>query len=162
MYNAKPIVSEKFWILERNGERVGTIRKVDSDYEVKVDESCTIVTYQELLDKYNEDLFTYYKEAVRTTVTVFGYPTEHGEVFNVEQEDHIPTFTKSAKSTVRHCAGYYGIKFPKGWVTSFCPKFATLKSYEFIGPFKTESDMNIGIKRERDCESQQQLVSMRS
>jgi len=163
MYNAKPIVTGKFWILERHGERVGTIRSLEQDtYEVKEKDTCIILHKTNLLDKYSTELFNYYKEAVRATVAVFDYPTEYSEVFNSEQCDDIPTFTKTAKSTVRYCAGHYGIKFPKGWVTSFCPKLATLKSYEYIGPFKSESDMNIGIKRERECESRQQITSIRS
>ena len=40
-------------------------------------------------------------------------------------------FTKSKKSKSLYCAGYYIIKFDKGWVRSFCPKLVTLESYDY-------------------------------
>ena len=40
-----------------------------------------------------------------------------------------------------YAAGYYIIKFDKGWVRSFCPKLVTLEKYEHKGPFKTELEM---------------------
>jgi hypothetical protein len=50
----------------------------------------------------------------------------------------IPLFTKSEKSKSVYCAGYYVVKFDKGWVKSFCPKLITLERNDFKGPFKTE------------------------
>jgi hypothetical protein len=40
-----------------------------------------------------------------------------------------------------YCAGYYIIRFDKGWVKSFCPKLITIERYENRGPFKTEFEM---------------------
>jgi len=45
-----------------------------------------------------------------------------------------------------YCAGYYIIKFDKGWVRSFCPKLVTLESYDYKGPFKTEFTMREELK----------------
>ena len=53
----------------------------------------------------------------------------------------VPLFAKSAKSKSQYCAGYYVIKFRKGWVKSFCPKLITLERYPFHGPYKTEIEM---------------------
>jgi hypothetical protein len=53
----------------------------------------------------------------------------------------LPLFTKSEKSKSLYCAGYYIIKFDKGWVKSFCPKLITIERYISKGPFKTESSM---------------------
>jgi hypothetical protein len=53
----------------------------------------------------------------------------------------LPLFTKSGDSKSLYCAGYYVIKFDKGWVKSFCPKLITLQRYPYQGPFKTEIEM---------------------
>ena len=60
-------------------------------------------------------------------------------VYDVRQK--LPIYSKSDKSKSQYCAGYYVIKFRKGWVKSFCPKLITLERYENRGPFKTELEM---------------------
>lgn len=60
-------------------------------------------------------------------------------MFDVKR--HLPLFTKSNKSKSVYCAGYYIIKFDKGWVKSFCPKLITVERYQYEGPFKTELEM---------------------
>ena len=53
----------------------------------------------------------------------------------------LPLFTKSKDSKSLYCAGYYVIRFEKGWVKSFCPKLITLQRYQYKGPFKTDLEM---------------------
>ena len=53
------------------------------------------------------------------------------QIFDVQKK--LPLFTKSKKSKSLYCAGYYIIKFEKGWVRSFCPKMLTLDRYLFKG-----------------------------
>ena len=60
-------------------------------------------------------------------------------MFNVQKK--LPLFTKSPDSKSLYCAGYYIIRFDKGWVKSFCPKLITIERYENKGPFKTELEM---------------------
>ena len=52
-----------------------------------------------------------------------------------------PHLAKSFKSKSLYCAGYYIIKFDKGWVKSFCPKLVTLETYDYKGPFKQKLEM---------------------
>ena len=56
-------------------------------------------------------------------------------------------FTKSEKSKSLYCAGYYIIKFDKGWVKSFCPKLITIERYESRGPFKNDLEMRQELSR---------------
>ena len=62
-----------------------------------------------------------------------------GSVYDIRKR--LPIYAKSTKSKSQYCAGYYVIKFRKGWVKSFCPKLITLDRYPFHGPFKTEVEM---------------------
>ena len=78
---------------------------------------------------------------------IHGYSTStkpHNVVYNVQKK--LPLFTKSKKSKSLYCAGYYIIKFDKGWVRSFCPKLVTLETYDYKGPFKTEFTMREELK----------------
>jgi hypothetical protein len=87
------------------------------------------------------------KEKLSTKVDVQGYSIyefpcsskPYNPVYDVRQR--LPIYSKSDKSKSQYCAGYYVIKFRKGWVKSFCPKLITLERYPNQGPFKTEIEM---------------------
>ena len=71
-----------------------------------------------------------------------GYPTSckpYNAMYDVRRK--LPLFTKSNQSKSLYCAGYYVIKFDKGWVKSFCPKAITIERYPYKGPFKSEIEM---------------------
>ena len=73
---------------------------------------------------------------------IYDYPCSskpYEPVYSVKEK--LPLFAKSGKSKSQYCAGYYVIKFRKGWVKSFCPKLITLERYPYHGPFKTEAEM---------------------
>lgn len=153
-------ITDKFWILHKLGERVGTIRLNGSIYELIVDGETRGLSLEQLTEQYGQDILVQSKKVnINTNVAVFDYPTSFGEVFNGEMKDHLPVFTKTKNSKTYHCAGYYGIRFPKGWVTSHCPKLQTLEGNHHIGPFKSEQDMLVAIKREKECESTQKMLS---
>jgi hypothetical protein len=73
---------------------------------------------------------------------IYGYVTNcepHNPMYDVKKK--LPLFTKSDASKSVYCAGYYAIKFDKGWVRSFCPKLITVQRYESRGPFRTELEL---------------------
>jgi len=79
---------------------------------------------------------------------VHGFPTStvpFNSMYDVKRK--LPLFTKSLKSKSLYCAGYYVIRFDKGWVKSFCPKLITVERYENRGPFKTELEMRTELSR---------------
>lgn len=145
--HAKPIIADKFWIVEANGEKVATLRKNDDNRFVMSNHD-GIKIYQTKIDltkEFGKDFFVakIIKEADGAeTNEVHGYPSStkpHNSMFDVRRK--LPLFTKSEDSKSLYCAGYYVIRFEKGWVKSFCPKLITLQRYEFKGPFKTELEM---------------------
>ena len=82
------------------------------------------------------------KEKEENTYSIYDFPCSskpYEPVYNLKKK--LPLFAKSSKSKSQYCAGYYVIKFRKGWVKSFCPKLITLERYPFHGPFKTEIEM---------------------
>jgi len=145
--HAKPIIDNKFWIIEQDGEKVATLRKnEDNRFVMSNEEGIKIYETKEKLTKeFGKSFFIakIVKEAVTSLPNeVHGYATStapHNAMFDIRKK--LPLFTKSEDSKSLYCAGYYTIKFEKGWVKSFCPKLITLQRYAYQGPFKTEFEM---------------------
>ncbi len=145
--HAKPIIDNKFWIVEKGGEKIATLRKnEDNRFVLSNEEGIKIYeTKKSLTDRFGKNFFVVkiVKEAEHNLPNeVHGYSTStmpHNAMFDIRKK--LPLFTKSEDSKSLYCAGYYVIKFPKGWVKSFCPKLITLQRYEYQGPFKTELEM---------------------
>ena len=158
MLQAKQIIKDSFWILEQNEQKVGTMRKASSTWQVLLEQNKQeFQTYDEVISFLGSDPLSVNKKNLEQPQVgkfdVNGYPTEI-KPFNIEVKNNLPTYTKTSKSQVRHCAGYYCVEFPKGWVPSFNPKMQTLveNAMSFAGPFNSEMEMQINInnkKRER-------------
>ena len=145
--HAKPIIDNKFWIVEKDGEKFATLRKNEDNRFIMSNEAgIKIYDTKESLTKYfgkNFFVAKIVKEADNSQPNeVHGYATStypHYAMFDIKRK--LPLFTKSDDSKSLYCAGYYCIKFEKGWVKSFCPKKITLERYPFQGPFKTDIEM---------------------
>jgi hypothetical protein len=145
--HAKPIIADKFWIVEKDGEKFATLRK-DEENRFVLSNETGIKIYNnktDLTKQFGKNFFIVkiVKEADGSSpCEVHGFPSStepHNSMFDIRKK--LPLFTKSKDSKSHYCAGYYVIKFDKGWVKSFCPKVITLQRYEYKGPFKTELEM---------------------
>jgi hypothetical protein len=144
---AKPIIDGKFWIVEEDGEKIGTLRlKENNKFILSAKGGEKYFSKKtEITEAFGKQFFVPSK--VKTVVStdimdVHGFPTScypHNPLYNVQKK--LPLFTKSEDSKSLYCAGYYTIKFEKGWVRSFCPKLITVERYPYHGPFKTELEM---------------------
>lgn len=150
---AKPIIANKFWIVEQNGERVATLRKNEENFFVLSNES-TVTRFKDkkaVQEQFGKDFFV--AKVVRDSKDslpseVHGFSTSsmpHNAMYDIKNK--LPLFTKSKDSKSLYCAGYYVIKFDKGWVKSFCPKLITLQRYDYKGPFKTDIEMKQVLSR---------------
>jgi hypothetical protein len=145
--HAKPIIDDKFWIVEKDGNRFATLRK-DEDERFVLSNEAGIKIYpnrESLTRQFGKDFFIakiVKEKRDAEELEVHDFPTStipHNAMFDIKRK--LPLFTKSGDSKSLYCAGYYTIKFEKGWVKSFCPKLITLQRYEYRGPFKTEIEM---------------------
>ena len=142
---ANTVLKNKFWIVEDNGKKVGTL----SHSEDRFLYSCNNQTYffdnqKQISKKLGKIVWddNVEKKITSSEKIVHNYPTSvtpFNTMYDVQRK--LPLFTKSVKSNSLYCAGYYIIHFDKGWVKSFCPKMVTLEKYEFKGPFKTDVEM---------------------
>ena len=147
--HAKPVVDGKFWIVEQNGNKVGVL-KITEQKKYVFSSKNSITTFEnkkKIVEQFGPEFFikktsvTKDVEVVKDN-SVYNYPTSttpYNPLYDVKR--HLPLFTKSNKSKSIYCAGYYIIKFDKGWVRSFCPKLITIERYEYEGPFKTDLEM---------------------
>ncbi len=141
------MLKKKFWIVEKDGSRYATLRK-DEENRFVMSNATGIKIFknkESVTKQFGKDFFIakIIKEADNAPVNeVHGYSTSvepHNAMFDIKRR--LPLFTKSSDSKSLYCAGHYIIKFDKGWVKSFCPKFITLDRYEYRGPYKTENDL---------------------
>ena len=157
-YSLKTIIDEKFWIIESDGQKCGTLRQINNgQYEINYrNGNITVADKVKLQEDFGIDIETnVFKSDVRQPVVevtrntdekhignVHGYPCAskpYNEVYDVRKK--LPLYSKIEKSQSMHCAGYYVVKYDNGWTRSFCPKQVTLEKYEFFGPYKNKEDM---------------------
>jgi hypothetical protein len=143
---AKPVVKNKFWIVEEGGEKIATIQAIEEGGFAYVhDEQRELFPSIKMISKkYNIEFVKAEKPKKEKldVYDVYGFPTNtqpNNEVLDVQR--YLPIYTKGSKSKSFFCAGYYIIKFSSTWVRAYCPKLITLNRYEYQGPFKTQERM---------------------
>lgn len=144
--HAKPIIDGKYWIVEQDGEKVATLQKKENNKFLLSGNSGDVMfnRKEDLTKQFGKDFFISNEKVTVSTFVkeVYGYPTSckpFNAMFDIRRK--LPLFTKSDSSKSLYCAGYYIIKFDKGWVKSFCPKTITIERYPYKGPFKTDIEM---------------------
>lgn len=145
---AKAILENKFWIVEEEGVRVGTLSKNDEGFVVTAKGKIEFYKSEsQLKKKFGKNFLVANISTKEDNVReVHGYPTRatpYNSMFDIKRK--LPLFTKSEKSKSVYCAGYYLIKFNVNWLKSFCPKLITIERNEYIGPFKTEFEMKAAL-----------------
>ena len=147
--NAKEVLKNKFWIVEENGSKVGTLSASDECYTYTCTQGTQVFsTMNQMKKALGKITWSTADKKPANDYDVHGYPTSC-EPFNpmYDVRNKLPLFSKSNKSKSLYCAGYYTIHFEIGWVKSFCPKLITIERYEHRGPFKTEFEMREELSR---------------
>ena len=141
-FKLKP-VTDTSWILLQNGTRLAMIIADGTGYKAI---GTLPIKYFSSLEDMSKKLghpveFEEVEKPIELELSeVAGFPIKHNSAFDI-LNDNFPSYAKTSKSSNRFAAGYYGILFNYGWVSSYCPKVSTLNEYEWIGPFKTRLEM---------------------
>ena len=150
---AKPVVKDKFWIVEQYGTKIATIQAVDEEggyVYVHDNEREHFPSIKLIGKKYNIQFVKADKAPKVLDNTVYGFPISGGvaanQVFDVQR--YLPIYTKGKKSKSFFCAGHYLIKFANTWHRQLSPKLITLNRYEYFGPFQTIEAADQAVK---DC-----------
>jgi hypothetical protein len=145
---AKPILKNKFWIVESEGSQIATIQAIEQGGFVYVQNgsrkkfsTITVLSKTYNLKFSRKNAKTTKEKSVKNSI--YGFPL-HGRAYQImwDLKHKLPVFAKLKNSKSFYCAGYYIIKLNQEWTESFCPKLITLNRYEFLGPFKTKEEMN--------------------
>jgi len=144
---ARPVIKNKFWIVEEEGKKIATIQAVEDGGFVYVQEQSRqrYPTIKLLSKEHNIQFDSSSAKKEKAQVQeheVYGMPVGNrpwNTMWDVKHQ--FPVYTKTSKSKSYYCAGYYIIKFNNGWVKSYCPKFITLNRYEFQGPYNNKIEM---------------------
>ena len=152
--SAKEILKDKFWIVESEGEKVATL-SIGDDSQLLYSSNTTGTRFYKNIKALTKNLnadITWSPiepgESKPKAFEIYGFSTScapYNPMFDVKQR--LALFTKSKKSKSLYCAGYFIIRFDKGWVKSFCPKLITVERYETEGPFKTDLEMRQQLSR---------------
>jgi len=145
--SAKVLIPNKEWIIQENNNKIGSVSKFKRGYIfIKNGQSLFFKNLEEINSRFginiNENNVHKFVPLDTKDYKIYDFSCSskpYDPVYNIKKK--LPLFAKSSKSKSQYCAGYYVIKFRKGWVKSFCPKLITLERYPFFGPYKTEMEM---------------------
>ena len=140
---AKPVIKNKYWIVEDDGNKVATIQAVDEGgfSYVHNNQRERFSSIKMISKKYNIEFAKPIKSKKEKSTEVYGYPCNsksYNEIYDVARR--LPIYSKSTKSRSFFCAGHYMVKYNQTWVYEFCPKLITVNRYKYQGPFKTEAE----------------------
>ena len=147
MIIAKPVVDKKYWILQKNNEKVGNVEACAGGYQVTIDNK--VEQYKSIrmaAQRENIEFLTGTSPSKPDTQTVHGYPASgrvHNPVWDVPHA--LPLYTKSKKSKSWFAAGWYTVKRGRKWKIVQDPKLITLERYAFHGPFYTKESASSNI-----------------
>jgi hypothetical protein len=134
---AKPVVKNKFWIIEEDGNKIATLQANDKNVVLVKDQQR--IAFDNLLEietKYKIKFAKWGKSARTKENIIAEFPTDstpYNVLYDVRKK--IPIYTKTRKSKSFFCAGWYLIRYENNWGIEFCPKKIFIERNEYLGPY---------------------------
>ena len=139
---AKPVVKNKYWIVEDNGTKIGTIQAAeDGVVLVQDNHRLKYPSLKVLGTAHNIRFVPGQRKLSKSVDSVYDYPC-HGTPYNAiyDLRLKLPLYTTTAKSRSHRCAGYYLVQYNSTWLVEFCPKKIILIRNPYMGPFRTHAE----------------------
>jgi hypothetical protein len=140
---AKPVVKNKYWIVEDDGRKVGTIQAAEDGVVLVQDNRRLKYPSIKVLGTAHNIRFVRGQKAQTASVdSVYDYPCRtvpYNAIYDLRLR--LPLYTTSRKSRSYRCAGYYLVCVDSQWVEEFCPKKIILTRNKFLGPFQSREQM---------------------
>lgn len=145
---AKPIIKNEYWVITDGKRKVGNVIHEGSDYKLILNDTKETYASTKQIEKDAKIQFEKVNKNEGSNMPAFAvYPTSSHRVYNnyydVKRKLHI--FTKTPKSKCYHVAGWFAIKQTDQFVPIFCPKYIFVQRYDYMGPFRTEDEVNSSI-----------------
>ena len=151
-------ISDVAWLVRQGKNKLGILNKdVQNHYfYINGKEMVSLDDEQDVENFFgNTDIFTKQitdsptePEAFYIKGHLIDYETPYPLDINEPNYDpDVPLYTKTPDSDIYYAAGWYCINFDKCWKHGHGPKYSTLIKYGFRGPFKTEEECKIILKK---------------
>lgn len=145
---AKPIIKNEFWVVTDGNKKVGNVIAEGSGFDVKIGNNIQHFDSKKQIEKKVQIEFEAIPKPVKEAEPLFSvYPTSKNRTYNhmydVKRKLHL--FTETPKSKCYHAAGWFAMKQGDEFTPVLCPKYIFVQRYEYMGPFKTESEVNSSI-----------------
>lgn len=148
MIKAKPVIANRYWILRKDGEKVGAVEATDDGYRVRIQNRVQQFKNIPSLRRTGEIEFVPPAKITRPAPgRVHGYDTGcrvYNAMWNLRYK--LPLFTKTAKSKSWFAAGWYAVRQNRHWRIERNPKLIVLERYQFHGPFHNEDQARESIQ----------------
>jgi len=147
MLVAKPVIDKKFWILQKDNEKIGNVEACAGGYQVRINNQISQYKTIKMVEQRTGVRFD--PPMIRTRSrsvsvhSVHGYPTVgrvHNPVWDVPHA--LPLYTKTVKSRSWFAAGWYSVKKGRKWRTVQDPKLIVLQRYPYHGPFFSSQEVS--------------------
>lgn len=144
---AKPIINGEYWVVTDGDKKVGNVIAEGSGFDVKIGNNIKHFNTKQAVKKHANIEFEKLEKTNSNNPAFAVYPTTSNRVYNsvldVKRKLHI--FTKTPKSKCYHVAGWFAVKQGAEYANIFCPKYIFVQRYDYIGPYKTEAELNSRI-----------------
>jgi hypothetical protein len=141
---AKPIIKDQYWVVTDGERKVGNVQANSAGYEVILNGSALQFDNTNDIKKQTNIRFQPLKSnKTKADIPYPEYPTTpktYNNMFDIKRKLHL--YTKTKKSKCYHAAGWFVISQNGIKSKVFCPKYIFIQRYDYIGPFKTESEVN--------------------
>lgn len=146
---AKPIVNNEFWVITDGDKKVGNVVAEGSGFDVRIGNNIEHYNTTKAIEKKAHIEFEKIKKSISHEPPFAIFPTTSNRIYNsvldVKRKLHL--FTKTPKSKCFHVAGWFALKQGEEFSAVFCPKYIFVQRYEYIGPFKSEAEVNSSINK---------------
>jgi len=153
----KEITEDSWLVLENDAIELGLLSITPTGAYTLVNDTGkhSFPNVDQLYTFFENDIFNHVDSSpvtIEKSFFVKGYPINYHDPVEADLVSDLPLFKKTHTSEVYHCAGYYCIRFPKGWISVFCPKLSTLSKYDYQGPFLTDLKAKVRLKELRKAD----------
>lgn len=137
MLQAKPVITDRFWILKRDDRKIGEVELDDRGYHVRIGDK---KYYSKTLPRIEQGEPIQFESLNRArsdpSNIVYGFDTGC-DAYNIvwDARKRVPLFSKSPKSRSMFAAGWYAIQQHHAWRITKNPKVILLDRYNYRGPF---------------------------
>jgi len=151
---AKQLTESSWLLIIDSGERFGILVFKDPAYQLITNDAKYDFESLKELEKLIEQKVKFIKKKEQSEKIerfINELPIRHSEFFNLEEHsDGTISYTSTQSSKVKWTAGFWGLKFTRGYISFLSPKLDNLREVPNIGPFKTRIELYHACKSAND------------